>query len=208
MVLYRRGRYECEGVPVSDTSGVEGVRIRVFSLGIMPSEEERPLLRELRRIDPELEYEEKRWDGGGPLPPDLVLTAVEIAGAAYVTGFFYTLAATHAKALHECIAHWTTKIAREEDLSEVVGELPMNVPLEISAGRVHFYFQGELTPEQVAERLRKAQEVADSLPEEDFRLEAYEVGGPRNFIWDEDAKSWVEKGPRYEYDPNFPDSPV
>ncbi len=185
--------------------------IQVFSLGVMPREEERPLLRELRRIDPELEYEETRWDGGGPLPPDLVLTAVAIVvtlvAKPYAEGFFYTAGATHYKALHERIAYLTTKITREEELSEVEEELPTNAPLEISAGRVHFYFQGELTSEQVAERLRKAQEVADSLPEEDLRLEgreAYEAGGPRNFVWDEDAESWVEKGPRH--DPNlFPD---
>ena len=196
-------------MPVSNNSGVEGVSIRVFSIDVMPEEEKDPLLREFKRIDPELEYEEvPRWDGGGPLPPDLVLTAVQIAVAAYATGFFYTAGATHYKALHERMSQLTTKITRNEELPEVVEDLPTNVPLEISAGRVHFHFQGEPTPEQVAERLSKMKETVNSLPEEDLQLEgreAYDTGGRRNFVWDEDAKSWIEKGLRN--DPNlFPES--
>lgn len=195
---------------MSETSEVESMSIRVFSLGRMPRGEKRPLLRELRRIDPELDYEEAHGGGGGPLPSDYVLTFVAIVVTGYVTGFFYTAGATHYKALHERISRLVKKITREEEKalegveeeelsSEVEGELPTFAPLSISAGRVHFYFQGKLTPEQVAERLHKAQEVVDSVPEEDLRLEgreAYDAGGPRNFVWDEDAESWIEKRPR------------
>lgn len=198
---------------MSENSREKSMSILVFTHRRMPRGEKRPLLRELRRIDPELDYEQA-YGGGGPLPPDVVLPFVEIAVKWYLAGFFAAAAAAHYKALHRRIARLTTKITREEEkalegvdeegLSEVEGELPRTAPLEISAGRVHFYFQGEITPEQVAERLHKAREVVDSLPEEDLRLEgreAYEAGGPRNFIWDEDAKSWIEKGPRY--DPNL-----
>lgn len=197
----------------------ENVRLEVLILrtpreeGRPPREEEHPFLSELRRIDPRLEYEEDEFTGGGPIAPDFVLAAVTIFVASqYLKGFLSAAGAAHHQALHECMARLINKRALEEekalegeDLSEVEveGELPMTAPLSVSAGRVNFYFQGQLTPEQVTERLRKAQELADSLPEEDFRLNADELRRPRNFIWDEDAKSWVEKGPRY--DPNFPD---
>lgn len=201
---------------MSANSEEDNVRIEVFSLR-MPRREKRPFLRELRRIDPELEYEEAEYGGGGgPVPPDFVLPFVQIAVQWYLAGFFAAAAAMHYKALHKRIARLTTKLTREEEKElegvdeeelepEVEGELPMTAPLAISSGRVNFYFRGKLTPEQVAERLREAQKVTDSLPKEDLRLEgkeAYEAGGPRNFIWDEEAKSWLEKGPRY--DPNFP----
>lgn len=195
---------------MSESSGVESTSISVFNLRL-PEEEKDPLLRELRRIDPELEYEEGFGGGGGPLPLDYVLAFVTIAVAGqYMKGFLSAAGAAHYQALHECISRLINKVTREEEealegvdeeeLSEVEGELPRTAPLEISAGRVHFYFQGKLTPEQVAERLRKAQEVVDSSPEDDLRVEKmqeeYEAGGPRNFVWDEDAESWMEKGPR------------
>lgn len=174
----------------------------------MPRGERRPLLKELRRIDPGLEYEEI-YAGGGPLPPDYVLSFVQIVVTGYVTAFFAAAGAAHYKALHKRIARLTNRITREEEktlegveeeeLPGVEGELPTSAPLSVSAGRVYFHFQGRLTPEQVADRLRKAQEVVNSLLEEDLRVqgrEAYEAGGPRNFIWEEDTESWVEKGPR------------
>lgn len=200
---------------MSESSREESTSIQVFSLGRIPRGEKRPLLRELRRIDPELDYEEAYGGGGGPLPPDYVLTLVDIAVKGYVAAFFSAAGAVSYKALHKRISRTLKKMTREEEKAlegvdeeelepEVEGELPRSAPLSISAGRVHFHFQGEITPEQVAERLRKAQAVVDSVPEEDLRLEgreAYEAGGPRNFVWDEEAESWIEKGPRH--DPNL-----
>lgn len=187
----------------------EDMSIWVFSLGRLPRGEKDPLIKELRRVDPDLEYEEAYGAGGGPLPPDFVLTFIQIVLTGYATAFFAAAGAAHYKALHKRIARLTKKLTREEEkalkgveeeeISEVEGELPGTAPLSISMGRVHFYFQGKPTPEQVAERLRKAQEIVDSLPEHDLRVEMqeeYEVGGPRNFIWDDDAGGWIEKGPR------------
>lgn len=198
---------------MSESSGVESTSISVFIL-LLPEEEKDPLLRELRRIDPELEYEEGSYGGGpsGSLPLDYVLTLVSIAVAGqYMKGFLSAAGAAHYQGLHECISRLINKITREEEEAlegveeeelsevEVEGELPRGAPLSVSAGRVHFYFQGKLTPEQVAERLSKAQEVVASLPEDDLRIEgreACEAGGPRNFVWDENTRSWTEKGPR------------
>lgn len=99
----------------------------------------------------------------------------------------------------ETCAHCRTvrKTTRDEELSKVVEDLSTHVPLEISAGRVHF--QCAPTSELVAERLHKVREVVDSLPEEELRLEgreAYDARGRHNFIYNKLDESWIENGLR------------
>lgn len=190
----------------------EDVSIQIFDLGRLGGGKD-PLVEELRRIDPDLDYEEGFGGGGGPLPLDYVLAFVTIAAAGqYMKGFLSAAGAAHYQALHECISRLINKITREEEEAlkevgeeeleelEIEGELPETAPLSISMGRVHFYFQGKPTPKQVAERLLKAQEIVDSLPDHDLRVEMQNENEarrrPRNFVWDDDTGRWIEKGPR------------
>ncbi len=62
------------------------------------------------------------------------------------------------------------------------------VPLEVRVGAVRFYFEDPLTDEEFGKHLRKAIEVADSLPE--TGLEG--IAGPGEFglEWNENSQSW------------------
>lgn len=69
------------------------------------------------------------------------------------------------------------------------------VPLRVQIGRVRFYFHEVVSEEELLERIRAAQELAASLPDEAFQGEA--GPGEYGFFWDDIGKAW--RGGIYGY---------
>lgn len=179
--------------------------IRVAFQADVPRSAVEPLLDELREPFADLDIEERYAGGGGPIAPDLVISIVYIyVFGSYAKGFFTKAGEAHYDALHyqfsRLLNYLKSKYGHDTDGVDDGEDLPRFAPVVVEVGRAHFYFQEELCPEEIAKRLRKAQDCVDALPEQDLRpvtlKEEYEAGGPYNFFWDSATESWVEVKPR------------